>query len=464
MALKKLQETPEDLEVGVTGFEIDLNQIASDTLSWFEELGDQLWSLSTVWQVSSVLISALLGYTLSRSIKRRLKQAAEAREQKGILFRLYASLARVVWAAFTVVLVWISMAGFAAYGLENTGLRIVASLLNAWIVVRIVTSNMRQGAFASSIAFVAWTIAALHIFEMLGPVTQSLDAAAITVGNNRFSLLRIITSFVVAAFALWLGRTMGDAVQTQLRGNAKINPSMAGILGQVAKITFMVIAVMIALSVVGVNLTTLTVFSGALGVGIGFGLQTIFSNFVSGIIILFERSVKVGDFIELQSGVTGKVQEISIRSTLITTNDNVDILVPNEEFIKAQVVNWTLKETQRRLRVPFGVAYGSDKEIVRKAGLEAAADVQWTDRGRDARAPQVWLVEFGDSSLNFELVVWLIDEAVSRPEKVQADYNWALHTALAKYEIEIPFPQRDINFRNSEPVRVELLGSKTPSE
>ncbi len=464
MALNNIQDNTDDLEVGVTGLEIDLNQIAANTVSWFKQLADQLWSLGTLWQVCAVLASAVLGYFLSRPVAGRLKKAAQGREQKDILFRLYASLARIIWPAFTVALIWTSMAGFAAYGLEHTGLRVVASLLNAWIVVRVVTSNMKQGALASGIAFVAWTIAALHIFQLLEPVTESLDAAAITVGNSRFSLLRIITSFVVAGFALWLGRVMGDAVQTQLKGNAKINPSMAGILGQVAKITFMVIAVMIALSVVGVNLTALTVFSGALGVGIGFGLQTIFSNFISGIIILFERSIKVGDFIELQSGVTGQVQEISIRSTLVTTNDNVDILVPNEEFIKAQVVNWTLKETQRRLRVPFGVAYGSDKETVRKAGLEAAAAVQWTEKGRDARAPQVWLVEFGDSSLNFELVVWLTDEAVSRPAKVQADYNWALHTALEKYDLEIPFPQRDVNFRNSEPVKVQLLAEKKSSE
>ena len=135
----------------------------------------------------------------------------------------------------------------------------------------------------------------------------------------------------------------------------------------------MAAAIVIAMSTLGINLTALTVFGGALGVGIGFGLQSIFSNFISGIIILFERSVKVGDFIELQSGVTGLVKEINIRSTLITTNDNVDILVPNEEFIKAQVTNWTLRDARRRMRIGFGVAYGTDKELVKKAALEAGA-------------------------------------------------------------------------------------------
>lgn len=459
MALGQVQdEAPEELEVGVEGVELNVNQLSADLVTWFSDLVDSLWSLNTLWQIGAIVASALVGYVIGRPIAQYLKQQAQKRDQQDILFRAYASLARVIWPIATVALLWTSMVAFSAGDLPNTLLRIAASLLNAWIVVRLVTSNMKDGAIATSIAFIAWTLAALHIFQLLEPLTSSLDSVAVTVGSTRFSLLRLLTSIVVASFALWISRAMGDAVQTQLRGNSKINPSMAGILGQVAKLTFMIIAVVFVLSYVGINLTALAVFSGALGVGIGFGLQTIFSNFISGIIILFERSIKVGDFIELQSGVTGQVQEISIRSTLVTTNDNVDILVPNEEFIKAQVVNWTLKETQRRLRVSFGVAYGSDKELVRKAGLEAAAAVQWTEKGRDARAPQVWLVGFGDSSLDFELVVWLVDEAVSRPAKVEADYNWALHTALEKYDLEIPFPQRDVNFRNSEPVRVQLLG------
>tara|TARA_R110002049_G_scaffold77452_1_gene198145 strand:+ start:41 stop:790 length:750 start_codon:yes stop_codon:yes gene_type:complete len=231
---------------------------------------------------------------------------------------------------------------------------------------------------------------------------------------------------------------------------------MAGLLGQVANILLMIVAIAIALQTVGVNLSALTIFSGALGVGIGFGLQSIFSNFISGIIILIEKSVKVGDFIELQSGVTGLVSEINIRSTVVTTNDNVDILVPNEEFIKAQVINWTLREARRRTHIKFGVAYGTDKEIVRQAGMEAAAEVQWTLENMGPRMPQVWLTGFGDSSLDFELVVWLTEEAVKKPSKVTADYNWALHSALERHGIEIPFPQQDLHLRSSDALRVRV--------
>ena len=347
-----------------------------------------------------------------------------------------------------VFAVWIATAAFEAAGLRNEGLRVAASLMNAWIVVRFVTANLKPGFWQTAIAIVAWTIAALYILHLLDPVTDALNSAAFSVAGVKVTVMRVITSIFIAIVALWLGRIAGDAAQSQLKSNKALNPSIAGILGQVLKVSFMAAAIVIAMSTLGINLTALTVFGGALGVGIGFGLQSIFSNFISGIIILFERSVKVGDFIELQSGVTGLVKEINIRSTLITTNDNVDILVPNEEFIKAQVTNWTLRDARRRMRIGFGVAYGTDKELVKKAALEAADEVPWTFTGIPGREPQVWLVGFGDSSLDFELVVWLSEEAVKKPARVKADYYWALHTALYKYEIEIPFPQRDINFRN----------------
>lgn len=217
---------------------------------------------------------------------------------------------------------------------------------------------------------------------------------------------------------------------------------------KVAGYTFLAVGYYISLLIVGINLTSLALIAGAIGVGLGFGLQNIISNFVSGIIILFERSLKVGDFVELASGVSGEVQEINMRSTLVTTNDNIDILVPNSEFVNGQVTNWTHRDALRRIHVPFGVAYGTDKELVKKAALEVAGLVSFTVQDDDQRRPQVWFVGFGNSSLDFELVVWVGPEAVNRPGAVQAAYLWELHTALYKYEIEIPFPQNDLHVRS----------------
>lgn len=210
----------------------------------------------------------------------------------------------------------------------------------------------------------------------------------------------------------------------------------------------LIVGVLFALSTIGFSLDKFAVVAGALGVGLGFGLKEIFSNFISGLILLFDKSLKVGDFVELESGVHGEVQDIKIRATTVVTNDNIDILVPNSEFVSGRVVNWTHREVSRRLRIPFGVAYGTDKETVKRAALEAATEVPFTLAQDGPRRPQVWLVEFGDSSLNYDLVVWLTAEATKRPSTVKAAYNWALHTALQKYGIEIPFPQRDLHVRS----------------
>ncbi|PIQ37960.1 MAG: mechanosensitive ion channel protein MscS [Lysobacterales bacterium CG17_big_fil_post_rev_8_21_14_2_50_64_11] len=219
----------------------------------------------------------------------------------------------------------------------------------------------------------------------------------------------------------------------------------------VSRITYYLLVLaglMVALSLLGIPVSRFAVFAGAIGVGLGFGLQAIFSNFISGLILLFDGSLKVGDFVELESGVTGEVSDINIRATRITTNDNIEILVPNAEFVTGRVVNWTHHEASRRLRISFGVAYGCDKERVKQAALEAAAEVPATLTTDGPRAPDVWLVEFGDSALIFELVVWLTADATKRPGSVKAAYNWALESALARYQLEIPFPQRDLHLRS----------------
>ena len=219
-------------------------------------------------------------------------------------------------------------------------------------------------------------------------------------------------------------------------------------VSRLAKYILVVMGVLIAAGLMGIPLTQFAVLAGAIGVGLGFGLQAIFSNFVSGLILLFDRSLKVGDFVELESGVRGEVTDIGIRATRIMTNDNIDILVPNAEFVTGRVVNWTLGDNMIRLHVPFGVDYGVDKDLVKKAALEAAAEVPFTLSGQDRYKPQVWLVEFAESSLNFELVVWLTAQATKRPGAVKAAYTWALDNALRRHDIGIPFPTTDLNVRS----------------
>jgi len=363
---------------------------------------------------------------------------------------------RLVFPVLWVAGLWISLGALGAGGIAGDLVRVAASLLNAWIVIRIFSSLVADPFWSGAFAVVAWVVAALNILHLLGPTVDLLDAVAISFGERRFSLYLAIKGGVLAIVLVWLASAAARFAQAQIHGSRRLPPSMQTLVAQALRLGLLFGAVLIALNAVGLDLTTLAVLSGAIGIGIGFGLQSIFSNFVAGIIMLFERSVKVGDFVELEGGVLGEVREINIRSTLITTNDNIDVLVPNSEFVTRRVTNWTLREAVRRLRVPFGVAYGSDKDVVRQAALEAAASVPHQLSGPNARPAQVWLVRFADSSLDFELVVWLNQEAVKRPARVLADYNWALDTALRKYGIEIPFPQRDLHIRSGTlPVVVE---------
>lgn len=219
-------------------------------------------------------------------------------------------------------------------------------------------------------------------------------------------------------------------------------------LSRVLHYIVLVTAFLVALNMLGIPLGRFTVFAGALGVGLGFGLQAIFSNFISGLILLFDRSLKVGDFVELDKDVRGTVRAVNIRATRVTTNDSIDVLVPNSEFINGRVVNWTHGSVNRRIRVPFAVSYGADKELVKKAALEAASKVPFTLAMDGPQAPQVWLVDFGDSAFQFMLTVWLTEDAARRNVAIRAAYLWELDTALKKYAIERPYPQRDLNVRS----------------
>ncbi len=276
-----------------------------------------------------------------------------------------------------------------------------------------------------------------------------LTTGLFEVGETPVTSLGLLR-FVFIVFLAWLfSKLLRRGLQRVAQRRETVSQASVYTLGQVLHYFILTMAVVIGLSSIGVDFTKFALIASALGIGIGFGLQNLVSNFVAGLIILFEKSLKAGDFVELESGVSGEVKEINMRSTLVTTNDNVDILVPNSEFVNGRVTNWTMREVFRRVHIPFGVAYGTDKDLVKKSVLEAAGAVPWTLLGNKAREPQVWFVEFGDSSLNFELVVWLIPEAVKRPSAVHAAYLWEIESKLKQSGIEIPFPQRDLHLRSA---------------
>jgi len=267
-----------------------------------------------------------------------------------------------------------------------------------------------------------------------------------SIGNTDFTLLRMLGLLLIIVVAQQIAKITKRSIS---KLNTDTTDPAVYLLGRLAGYFVWIIGTLIGLNFLGFELSSFAFLGGAVGLGLGFGLQNILSNFVAGIIILFEKTLKVGDTVELQSSVTGKVAEINLRYTRITTSDAIDILVPNSEFISGRVVNWTFADPIRRIHVPFSAAYGTDKDMVREAGVAAAMSVATTIND-DAHHPDVWLVRMGDSALEFELVVWINQETVTTPGSVHTRYVWALETELSKRGIAIPFPQRDLYLKNSK--------------
>lgn len=280
-----------------------------------------------------------------------------------------------------------------------------------------------------------------------------LNTSLFKMGETPVTTAGIIRVVLIILIVWWFSYWLRKALTRLASRNQKIADATIYTLNRVLHYLIMLIGIMVALSSIGLDFSSVAWIAGALSVGIGFGLQSIVNNFVSGLIIMFERSLKVGDFLELQSGVTGTVSQINMRSTIIRTPDNLEIVVPNSEFISGRVVNWTLTDNDRRLRIPFSVEYGTDKELVVHLVMQAARNVPYTLEDEN-HEPQVWMTRMGDNGLEFELLVWVrqgVDIEVRRAESRQglkAAYLWEIESALRDAGIGIPFPQRDYYIRS----------------
>lgn len=299
------------------------------------------------------------------------------------------------------------------------------------------------GAFRSWLASISLKAKTAYI-----RVADLAEVTLFSVGETPVTGGDIIRAFIILLVAMLLSRGIRHAIRRVAGSESSGTQASLYTVSRLTHYAIVIFAVFIALSSIGLDFGNLALVAGALSVGIGFGLQSIVNNFVSGLIILFEHTLRVGDYIELDTGLTGTVKSINVRSTLINTNDNIDIVVPNSEFVTTRLTNWTLGERILRVRIPFGVAYGSDKELVKQAAMEAAAEVSYTLTNMKGREPDVWLTEFGDSSLNFLLLVWVNRQGAKRPTRTRSAYLWALETKLGEHGIEIPFPQRDLNLRS----------------
>src|ERR1051326_3119176 len=278
--------------------------------------------------------------------------------------------------------------------------------------------------------------------DILSLRLANIAGTPITLAGLLLAVAIVVISFALSRIAV---RLISRLRRRQSHGGAALY-----ILEKLTGYGIAIIGVLFALSSMGLNLSSFAVFAGAVGVGIGLGLQGVVKEFVSGIVLLFGRELKVGDFVELSTtpAVRGTVWEIGARATRIRTSDSLDIFVPNSRFIEERFANWTLKGDTRRIHIPFQVSCSADKAKVRDAVLAAAKTLPFTMPDEGNRRTQVWMTSFADSALNFELVVWPTLEAVKRPAAMQAAYTWAIDDALRAAGIEVPFPQRDLHIRS----------------
>lgn len=286
------------------------------------------------------------------------------------------------------------------------------------------------------------------MFSGLEQIGELDDARLAIIGGATVTLGGLITGAVIVVLAALISRLASRAIRRFRDRRSSRTAAALYLLEKLAGYGILIVGVVMGLSAAGLNLSSLAVFAGAIGIGVGLGLQGVVKEFVSGLFLIFDRMVSVGDYVELEDGARGMIVEIGPRAARIRTNDNINVLVPNSHLIEKPVTNWTLKGDTRRIHIPFAVAYGADRSAVRDVVLQAARDIPFTLPETETRKCQVWLVGFGESGLDFELLVWPTQEAVKRPAAMHAAYTWAIADALEAAGIEIPFPQTDLRLRS----------------
>ncbi len=280
--------------------------------------------------------------------------------------------------------------------------------------------------------------------EVTSPVRDFFKSTIITIGKTEISLLWIIMLVFSVVFLFYISDKIKTLLVNKiLRRSKKMDSGLADSIGILTKYVILIIGFFTIIQTTGIDLSALGFIAGALGVGIGFGLQNITNNFISGLIILFERPIKVGDRVQVGT-LEGNIVEIAARSTTVLTNDNISVIVPNASFIEKEVINWSHNDRKVRLKFPVGVSYKEDPRLVRKVLLEVAEE----NHGVLTKpSPDILFDSFGDSSLNFEMVVWTTNY-IERPKILRSQIYYAVFKKLKEHNIEIPFPQRDLHIKS----------------
>ena len=343
----------------------------------------------------------------------------------------------VLWA----VAVTGDLLGYAL-PLVNAGI----GLLIAWVCIRLLSFSVKSPLASATISVVVWSIAALSILGLLDPLVRELDASAIHLGKHRLSALAAIDALFFLAALLWLTTILFRFLQRQITRTSSLTPSLQVLLIQLLQIILPAVAVVIALSSAGIDLTALTVVFGAVGLGIGLGLQRVVGNLVAGLTLLIGKSIKPGDIIEYKNSY-GWVSAMGARYVTLRTRDGVEHLVPNDYFLENGVENWSYSDVRLRLRIPVGIAYESDVRQAIALCVEAAKSVK---RVLERPEPLCLLKGFGENSIDLEIRAW-IEDPRNGTQNVKSEVLLAVWDRFKEAGIKFPFPQRDVRIVSMPP-------------
>ena len=416
---------------------------------WFDAL--QLWFTSDVFVSDTLICLGIIAFAASIT----MPLATRLREQIDLLIKRQSRLAIMVriWGTardISFPAIWLSLQSISVvvtqqWGITNTSLVITTSLLTAWIIIHTATIFVSSHLWSRTIAITAWVIAALNILGILSPTILFLDEISFSLGQASISVLTIMQAIVTLGILLWISAIAGQITESKLKSAQNLSPSIQVLSIKFMRISFGAVAFIMALAIVGVDLTAFAVVGGAVGVGIGFGLQRIFANLISGFILLMDKSIKPGDVIVVADSY-GRVDALTARYVSVTTRDGVEHLIPNEELIINRVENWSHSQTLLRLRQVVGVHYNADLHKAIELCKEAAAE---TTRILNEPAPNCLVLEFGDSAVNLEMRVWINDPMNGRAN-VMSELLICIWDKFHEHGIEIPYPQRDLHLRSSD--------------
>ncbi|HQT01308.1 MAG: hypothetical protein B7Y26_08275 [Hydrogenophilales bacterium 16-64-46] len=416
---------------------------------------DDSHDVDLLWQAAVLALAALAAWALVRWLKPRMTSpdvgwSAGWEGLRRVSFPLLMLLG--VLAGRELVELWVDRVHL---------LNLAVPLLLALMGVRLVIHALRYifeprdslKVWERSAAWLIWGAFALHITGLLPRIHAAMEALSFESGSHRFSLWLLFQAATVVIIAVVAALALSRLTENRLMGFTQMNLSLRMALSKAARTIFLILAVLVALPAVGIDLTVLSVFGGALGVGIGFGLQKVASNYISGFIILLDRSVRIGDLVTVDNKY-GEVSQINTRYTLLRALDGTESIVPNEMLISQTVVNHSLSAPNVRVAIPMQVAYDTDLEQAEALMLEAGRSHPRVILDEPDSSPRVFLKDFADSGVNLELAVWIRD-AEEGQNNLRSDINWAIWRRFKAAKIEIPFPQRVVHMAASPQVEAK---------